>query len=478
MRYGALLRVSKNASMVLLGTFVRMGLAFAFLIYLARSFGVEFYGKFTLTLNLFETFLSLGATGLCILVTRETAKDSTWLHRNLAASMLIVSLLGVVAAVSLSLVAFAAGCAGRYAPDTQMALYIASTALLPASLATLAEAIFVAWERAEFVAAGTAGESFLRTGLCFVLLWSGFGLMSLFISLIFTKVLQLLVYSVLIRRNLTTVEWQIQPGSMKPVLRQWRVFAAENWLSIFSNGMDEFLLSLFHGEAAVGVYDAAWKLIRLSSVFARALTTAIFPYISRLYVRAEETFHRVSLHSVKYMMAGLLPVVVCISVLSERIVLFLYGPAFASTVPVLQILAWLMIPQFLNPFLSFTLFARHEQHRSLIVATVNFIVFMGVGLLAIPAWGPIGAAVAMLSSSATALCCYLAFCVWGRNTLGLLIILARQAVAASVLCTFLYCMRNSELLPVVAIGALLYAAMLVALRIVNWRDVKLLQELH
>ena len=474
MRYGALLRVSKNASMVLLGTVIRMALAFAFVIYAARYFGVEGYGKFALTLNLFETFLSLSATGLCILVTRETAKDSAWLGRNLRAALTVVIALGAGAGGALCGVAYLAG----YAPDTQQALSVAAIALLPASISTLAEAIFVAWERAEYVAVGTATESFARTGLCFVLLWSGYGLVSLFVVLIGTRLAQLGLYSVLVLRRLPRVEWRAEKGNMRVLLRQWRVFAAENWLSTLSNGMDEFLLSLFRGEAAVGIYDAAWKLIRLSAVVARAFTTAVFPYISRLYVRAEETFHRVNLHSIKYILAGLLPLVIGISVMSERIVLFLYGSQFASSVPVLRVLAWLMIPQFLNPFLSHILFARHEQHRSLIVAAVNLTTFGAASFLLIPAWGPVGAAVAVLTSALTAFCCYLAFCVWGRHSLKLLVILARQAVAAAVLCTFLFCMRNSDLLPVVLIGAALYATMLIALRIVTWSDFKLLQELH
>lgn len=474
MRYGALLRVSKNASMVLLGTVIRMALAFAFVIYAARYFGVEGYGKFALTLNLFETFLSLSATGLCILVTRETAKDATWLGRNLSAALTIVVGLGVGAGGALCGVAYFAG----YAVDTQQALCVAAIALLPASISTLAEAIFVAWERAEYIAAGTALESFARTGLCFVLLWSGYGLVSLFVILVGTRLAQLSMYSVLLLRRLPRVEWLSEPGAVRVLLRQWRVFAAENWLSTLSNGMDEFLLSLFHGEAAVGIYDAAWKLIRLSAVVARAFTTAVFPYISRLYVRAEETFHRVNLHSIKFILAGLLPVVIGISVMSERIVLFLYGNQFASSVPVLQILAWLMIPQFLNPFLSHILFARHEQHRSLIVAAINLATFAGASFLLIPGLGPVGAAAAVLTSALTAFCCYLLFCVWGRHTFKLVMILARQAVAAAVLCTFLFCMRNNNLLPVVLIGAALYAATLIALRIITWHDFKLLQELH
>ena len=474
MRYGAILRVSKNASLVLLGTVIRMGLAFAFVIVAARYFGVEGYGKFALTLNLFEMFLSLSATGMCILVTRETAKEHAWLARNLGAALLIVALLGLGAALVLAIVSQVAG----YAPDTRMALCVASMALLPASISTLAEAIFVAWEKAEYVAAGTAGESLVRTGLCFVMLWLGFGLVSLFVVLIGTRVAQLGMYSILLLRRLPRVDWKAEPGTVKSLLRQWRVFAAENWLSTLSNGLDVFLLSLFHGEAAVGIYDAAWKLIRLSAVVARSFTTAVFPYIARLYVRAEDTFHQVNLHSIKYILAALLPIVICISVLAERIVLFLYGNAFASSVPVLQVLAWLMIPQFLNPFLSHILFARHEQHRSLIVAAVNLSAFVVVAFSLIPTFGPVGAAFAVLTAAMTAFGCYLAFCVWGRNVLNLVVILLRQAVAAGVLCTFVYCMRASDVFGVVLIGAALYVATLVVLRIVTWNDFKLLQELH
>lgn len=474
MRYGALLRVSKNASVVLLGTVIRMVMTFAFTVYAARLFGVEGYGKFALTQNLFELFLSLTATGLCILVTRETAKDHAWLGRNLGSALLMVALLGLSGTIVLAIVANLA----HYAPDTRTAICIAAVALIPGAICMLAEALFIAWEKAEYVAAGTAGESLARTGLCFLMLWMGYGLLSLFVVLIAVRVALLLVYSMLVLRRLPTVQWQTEPGALVALTKQWRVFAAENWLSTLSNGMDVFLLSLFHGEAAVGIYDAAWKLIRLSAVVARSFTTAVFPYISRLYVRAEETFHRVNLHSIKYILAAILPVVIGISIMAEQIVRLLYGPEYLSSVPVLQVLAWLMIPQFLNPFLSHTLFARHQQSRSLIVAIIGMVAFAVASFLLIPTWGPVGTAFAVLTSAMTAFACYLAFSVWGRSTHNLLIILLRQAIAAGALCTFLYFMRSSELLPVLIVGALLYGALLVLLRIVTWNDFKLLQELH
>jgi O-antigen/teichoic acid export membrane protein len=474
MRYAAALRVSKNASMVLLGSVLRMAFAFAFVIYAARYLGVEGFGKFALSQQLFDLFLSLSATGLGILVTRETAKDSTWLGRNLIAAIAIVVILSVGGGLLLAILTQFAG----YAQDTKLAICIAAVALVPAGICALAEAVFVAWEKAEYVAFGTGLESLLRTGLCFLALWMGYGLLSLFVVLIVARLALLFLYSVLLWRELPAMRWRLETGPTVALLCEWRVFAAENWLSTLYLQLDVVLLSLFHGEAAVGIYEAAWKLIRLGSVVARSFTTAVFPFISRLYVRAEDTFHQVNLHSVKYFLAAILPVVIGTAIFAERIVLLLFDHEYVGAVPVLQVLAWLMIPQFLNPFLSHILFARGRQRQSLIVAAVALSTFVIAALWVIPQWGAVGTAYVALLSATAAFCCYMIFCVRGYCRIDLLAILLRQSVAAGVLCAILYLMKSYDLLFIVLVGAMLYPVLLVALRIVTWSDFKLLQELH
>jgi O-antigen/teichoic acid export membrane protein len=98
MRFAAIFRVSKNAGALLLGTMLRMLFAFAFVVFAARFLGVAGYGKFALTQHLFELTLSLSATGLGILVTREVAKDISWLSRNIAAASAFAFVLGALGA--------------------------------------------------------------------------------------------------------------------------------------------------------------------------------------------------------------------------------------------------------------------------------------------------------------------------------------------------------------------------------------------
>jgi O-antigen/teichoic acid export membrane protein len=474
MRYAALLRVSKNTGMLLAGTMVRMVLSFAFIIYAARYLGVEGFGKFSLAQHYFELFLSLSATSLGILVTREAAKDTAWLREYLVPAVVMVTMLSVAAGGLLAGIARLIG----YASDTRMAIYIAGIALLPGAVCTLAEAIFVAFEKAEFVAVGTAAESLLRTVLGFAVLMLGYGLLSLLVVLVATRFLMLLLYGVLLVRRLPSGHWGWGPHAMGTLAGQWRVFAAENWLSTLYGNLDVVLLSIFHSEAAVGIYQAAWKLIRLGTVLAQSFATAVFPYISRLYVSSQDVFHQVNEQSLKYILASILPIVVGLTVLADRIILLIYDAEYTAAIPVLRVSAWILVPQFLNPFLSRVLFARGEQRQSLKVAAVGLASFLVLAACLIPGWAAVGTAWASLVSALVALACYLAFCFYRSGSARLLVILLRQGVATGALCALLYVMRAGQLLPVLAVGATLYVVLLFALRVVSTGDMKLLQELR
>jgi O-antigen/teichoic acid export membrane protein len=474
MRYAAATRVTKNASMLLMGTVARMVFTLAFVVYLARYLGPSGYGKYALTTQLFELALSLTATGFGILVTRESAKSIDWLSRHLASLVAMIVTLSIVAAGILAAIAMLAG----YEPDTRLAIYIACAAIIPAALNTVAEAAFIAFEKAEVVASGTALEGMLRIALCFVALLAGYGLLSLFVILVATRWLQFTGYAFLLRRRLPAVEFRMNVGEIRSLAHEWRVFAAETWVATLYLSLDVVLLSLFYGETAVGLYDAAWKLIRFGPVAANSFTTAVFPYISRLYVNSKDTFQLVSEQSIKYILAGTLPAVLGITIFADRIVLFMFSAEFAASANVLRVLAWLLIPQFLNSFLSRVLYARGQQRHSLAVSAVGLTTFLGVAFLLIPSYAAVGTAWTMVISSYAALIAYFWYSMLGTDRRPLLLILLRQLIAAGVLLLVMLLMKNSQLLPLLLACPILYAVSLLVLRIISLNDVKLLQELR
>jgi O-antigen/teichoic acid export membrane protein len=396
------------------------------------------------------------------------------LTRNLAPAVAFASILGASGAALLVTGAILAG----YAPDTQRAIFVAALAVIPAALCVLLEAIFVAFERAELVAAGTAVEGLVRIGLCFAALLLGYELVSLFVILVITRTAQLALYSLFLARRLPSIQWRIRLHELRSLTREWLVFAGETWVATLYLSLDVVLLSLFWGEFAVGLYDAAWKLIRLGAVVANSFTTAVFPYISRLYVDARETFHQLSQQSIKYILIMVVPAALCISMFADELVLFLFDGQYADSASILRVIAWLLIPQFLNPFLSRVLYARGQQRRSLIVSLVGLTVFVAVAFVLIPQYGALGTAWTAVLSSYAALVCYIAFSTPGTDRRTILMILLRQAAAVAGLCLGLLVAQHTQLLLALVTCALLYTGMLLALRIVTLSDVKLMQELR
>ena len=242
--------------------------------------------------------------------------------------------------------------------------------------------------------------------------------------------------------------------------------------------LDVILLSLFYGEAAVGLYDAAWKLLRFGPVIANSFTTAMFPYIARLYVQSREMFQQLSEQTIKYILVAVLPAVLCLSILAERIVLLLFSQQYVAAAPILRVLAWLLIPQFLNPFLSRVLYARGYQRQCLAAGVMALLMFLAIAFVLIPKYGPLGTAWTAVCSSYVALGCYILFATAGGSRRFLVGILVRQAAAALVLCLTLLILKDSQVVALLAAGTALYASLLIALRIVTAHDFQLLQELR
>jgi O-antigen/teichoic acid export membrane protein len=409
-----------------------MSVSFVFVLSAARVLGVDGFGRYALIRTYFDLFLSVSATGLSLLVTREIAKSPPLapLYFGTAAPLVIgtaVVISGLLIVVSPVL---------GYGSDLRTALWLACLALVPAAFSFLSESVFVALGKAKYVMFGTLGEALLYTSAGLLLLWSGHGFQSLFVALVITRTCLAGAYALLLRRQFgepfRCSSWEF----FKQLCRDWRVFALENWTISVMGGVNAIVLSLFHPEATIGLYAAASRITAIGTPLATSFTGAMFPYMSRLYGDSAEAFRRVSEESLKYMLAVALPGVVIIAIFADRVILTLYGNAYEGAVPVLRVVIWVFVLNFVNMFLSHLLFARGEPTKSLRVAIVTFFSLLVLSLSLIPRWGAIGAAWAALGGTVVASCLYFTF-VFKTQPQRVLINFGRTSVAAASLAAFL-----------------------------------------
>jgi O-antigen/teichoic acid export membrane protein len=458
-------RVTENAAALFMGRLLVMALSFVFLLSAARVLGVEGFGRYALIRTYFDLLLSISATGLSLLITREIAKAPASAPVYLGAAAPLALGVAVLFGGSLILLLPVTG----YGPDVRALLWLACLALVPASLAVLSEAVFVAIEKAHYVMWGTFGEGLLYTGIGLVLLWLGYGIHSLFIVLVATRICLALAYATVLYRQFGHVYRRSSWVFMKELCRDWRLFAVENWLVNLTASIDVVVLSAFHREAEFGLYAAAGKIVNFGAPLVASFTSAMFPYMSRLYGESTQAFRRVSEESLKYMLAAAFPGVVAIAMFADLVIVTLYGEVYAAAVPVLRIVIWVFVLNFVNPFLSHLLFARGETAKSLRVAAVTFVVFLGLCLSLVPRWGAVGAASALLATRAVACVLYSA-AAFRPQPARVLIMFGRTGIAAASLAAFLALWRHTHPAALTAGAFGVYIGALLVMRVPSPRE--------
>lgn len=465
-------KTGKNASMLLFGSLFRMIISFGFIILSADWLGLEGFGIYSIGIHYFELFLSLSGTAVGILLTREIAREPESESENVSSAMLLgvaIAMAGMLCILVLTWL--------RFSEVTSNVLLIASLALVPATLGVVCEAIFVAHERSEFVAIALSLESTLRVLACIAALLMGYGLYTLFIILIVTRSVQLAVYFAFLKR-VTEFRLQISVNGFRRFFGRWKTFAAENWMATLYTNLDILMLSWLIDEIAVGLYSAAWKIVRIGSVAAKAYTTAVFPLLSRLYRDSKSKFDQLNFDTVRLMCVVAFPLVISICVLSDRVIETIYfGGKYADAAPVLMVLIWVMLLEFLNPFLSHTLFARERQSRSMQVAAIALVANLIITAVLVPRYAAVGAAIGTLASGCIATACYMGFALSRSELVKSGKVIVRTLMAASAIGLMLFFISEMSWLLMIPIAVISYFILIVLLRVVDYQDVEFIRSI-
>lgn len=466
-RRSTAIRTSKNTAMLLAGTLTRMIASFAFVIYCADQMGVEGFGKYSIAIHFFELFLSLTATAAGILLTRDLARWPRHAQQLFTSAVLLVLLLWMLAPACL----WCVGASFNYSADTRAALLISSLALIPAAVCSIAEAAFVAKERAEYVTLGTAIESIGRIVLSVCVLAMGYGLLALVGVLFFVRAAMLIAYL----RGLSKVGllgWSFHPRRTRRFFARWRVFAGENWMATIYTSLDIIVLSWITGEVAAGLYSAAWKIVRLGSVFAKSYTTAIFPVMSRMYSQSRESFSQLHQHSIRVMCVIALPAIAFISVVPDRVIGLLFKEEFSEASAVLQVLIWVLLIEFLNPFLSHILFAQGKQRQSMHVAGISLAVNSIATYLLVTQFGAVGAALGTVLGGLVATVFYTVFAMNKTEILGSVLAGLRVLAAACGLAAAISFIPEASWPTLIALSAIVYGSLLFIVGAVRIEDIQ------
>jgi O-antigen/teichoic acid export membrane protein len=182
---------------------------------------------------------------------------------------------------------------------------------------------------------------------------------------------------------------------MRALIRQAAPFGLTAIVQSLYTRLDVLLLGQMASTVALGLYNVAYKPTNMAVYFGGTVAGAIFPLMARPpWTGTPIAFDR----AMRGLGAAGPAMALTFSGLAGSLLRVLYGDEFTAAAPILILLAWSALANWLYAPLGVSLQAR-GQERWWLISLVGALALNAAGnLLAIPRWGAIGAAGTTLAS--------------------------------------------------------------------------------
>ena len=178
--------------------------------------------------------------------------------------------------------------------DVFLAAVICSFSLFPTTAISYMEAMFRAFERAEYIAITFLLENLFRVGSCVILLFNGYGIVALFIVFLGQPFVCLLLMFFCYIKILGMPEFQFRPDVWRFLGREAATFASIAMFSTIHLHIDQIMLSKLKSLESVGIYSAADRLLDFCRALTVAFAAALFPILAKQYVSGIGELRRIT----------------------------------------------------------------------------------------------------------------------------------------------------------------------------------------
>lgn len=184
------------------------------------------------------------------------------------------------------------------------------------------------------------------------------------------------------------------PKLVSELFSKSKYYILANLMVMIFQNTDHIMLKFITGDEANGFYTAAATCTSVAGFVYTAILDSARPVILESRQQSLEAFERNTSRLYSVMTYLSIAQGICFTLLAKPIVLFLYGDAYLSAVPVLQIHVWMLCLGYLGSVRNIWILAEEKHH---LLWTINL---CGAGAnillnaLMIPAWGACGAAAA------------------------------------------------------------------------------------
>jgi len=450
--------VAVNTAVQFAGRAAILGLAAVSVAIITRYLGPTLYGRYALALAYIQLFGVLADVGLFTIVVREISKRPERTTRLVGNAMTLRALVSVVVVA----IALAVSLALPYTPQVRVAILIAAVPFVLGLLSTAIVTVFQARLRMErAMIADVVGRAAALAAVAVVVV-ADWGFYAVVASAAVGAAVVLGLMVVLVR-PLATLRLAAEPSVWKMLILAALPLGIALTLNEVYGRADTLIISIYRSDREVGLYALAWRIYELVALFPAIVMTSVFPLLSR-YVETSEDRARRLLQSASDVFWSIgLPLAAGGVVLATGIVELAGGSEFAGSAEPLRLLLPAGALAYVNGLFGYALIAKNRQRDALWLNVVGLVLNLALNFALVPTYGIVAAAAVTLGCEVVILGGSWFLMRTHYGFFPSLVGAGKALLAALVMAGVLWPLRHGPVIPLVALGAVVYGVVLFAL---------------
>lgn len=429
----------------------------AFFVVLARQLGESGFGVFVFGLTLAAMLTVLAGFGQDQVLTREVARDRSRLDEYFANTVGLKLALALPVLLVAALVMSAVGVES----ETRWVVLLLGIALVAEQVASTCFAVYQAFEQLVYVPVVIITQRLITAVVGIAAVLAGASVVAVSVIYLGAAMAALVLAYVLMARRVARPHLAVSTGSWHRLLVAAAPVGVASVLSLLMFRVDTAILAFLESDEVVGAYGAAFRLFEATLFLSWAVTTAVFPVLSRLTITSRPSVGEVFDGSLKLVVALTLPLGVGMAILSEPIVHLVFGQDFDEAVVPLQLLAPAIVMYSIAFVSGGMLVAQNRQRATAIVYGAMTAFNIAACLVLIPARSLDGAALAALLTQIVLAIALLGVARGTVGRIGWARVFAGPVASSAALALTSFLLRDS-LLAAILVGGVVYLAALAA----------------
>lgn len=340
----------------------------------ARLLGANSYGSFALAMNFILIFSFLPEFGLTAILTRELAKRQAAdqpdpnryeIFSHIATFTFILSGLAYGAILLTA----------RFLIKDTVALDlipILGVMMIADVLREFIYSVFRAKEQMELQAGFHLATNFLVLALGLLALAQSRSPLALAYAYLIAISLGFFISLPLVYDYLRHFRLCINLRIMREVFASALPIALANFLLLLLTFIDSVILGWYHPARLVGLYSAAVKFNEFFIIFPQSIALAVFPLMARSTTEPPKLRQAVEL-GLRLSLLLMLPLILSIFILSDQLILFVFGTDYAASIPGLRLIIFSLLGTF--PFLVLSnLLIAIDKRRELLLFDIILVI--------------------------------------------------------------------------------------------------------